>query len=142
MPRKFESKEQEREYRRDWYSKNRIKRLEVVSLWNQKDHARDPLAHRVKRMFHDAKQRARKSGITFALRLDWLMKEAHLAHDRFGFDLMAHGVANRMSMTLDRFDNSIGYVESNTRVIPYWMNRAKGGCSIEDIEQVLAYMRG
>lgn len=138
----FKNKEDAIAYRREWYERNRLKRQESMNQWNRKDHARDPLAHRVKRMYHDAKQRARKGEMTFALRLDWLMEEAAKAHQVFGFDLSANGKASRMSMTLDRFDNDVGYVESNTKVIPYWMNRAKGGCSVDEMEQVLKYMKG
>lgn len=45
-------------------------------------------------------------------------------------------------MTLDRFDNTLGYVESNVRVIPFWMNKAKGDCSVDEIKTLLKYMEG
>lgn len=117
-------------------------RSEYYRVWSRKDYTRDPLVFRVKRMFHDAKQRAKSSGMSFDLDLEWLIGEAKTAHERFCFDLRAVGTSTRMSMTLDRFNNAEGYTKSNTRVIPYWMNRAKGGCSLEEMEQVLAYMRG
>lgn len=46
------------------------------------------------------------------------------------------------SPSLDRVDNSKGYVKGNVRVISFKANRIKCDASVQDIEAVLAYMKG
>lgn len=49
------------------------------------------------------------------------------------------GRNNRPS--LDRFDNSKGYVNGNVKVISTRANTLKSNMSIEDVERLLAYMK-
>jgi len=44
--------------------------------------------------------------------------------------------------SLDRFDNSLGYVKGNVRVISLRANRLKGDATVEEVEAILRYMRG
>lgn len=43
--------------------------------------------------------------------------------------------------SLDRFDNSKGYVKGNVRVISLRANRLKSNATLADVEALLAYMR-
>jgi hypothetical protein len=52
------------------------------------------------------------------------------------------GKSGNTSPTLDRSDNSKGYVKGNVRVISGRANTSKGDMSIEDIERLLAYAKG
>lgn len=46
------------------------------------------------------------------------------------------------SPSLDRLDNSLGYIPGNVRVISWRANRIKGDATVEEVEKVLAYMKG
>ena len=45
------------------------------------------------------------------------------------------------SPSLDRIDNTLGYVKDNIRVISYKGNRWKSNMSIQDVENLLQYMK-
>lgn len=53
---------------------------------------------------------------------------------------VGHGSPN--SPSVDRFDNSMGYVPGNVRVISRRANRLKGDATVKEMQQVLAYMEG
>lgn len=44
--------------------------------------------------------------------------------------------------TLDRIDNSKGYVKGNVRVVSYRANTLKGDASLAEMQAVLKYMAG
>ena len=46
------------------------------------------------------------------------------------------------SPSIDRVDNSIGYVKGNIRVISNRANLLKGGATLQELERICAYMRG
>lgn len=46
------------------------------------------------------------------------------------------------SPSLDRWDNHEGYTVNNTRVISWRANKLKLDASVDEMEKVLAYMKG
>jgi hypothetical protein len=103
-------------YKRDWYIKN--------------------LQHM---MWKNAKRRANKNGIDFSiLETDILIPDVCPV---FGTLLVVGMVRNDNSPTLDRIDNSKGYIIGNIRVISWRANRIKGDATTREIELILEYMK-
>lgn len=54
----------------------------------------------------------------------------------------ATGKFSQNSYTLDRIDNTKGYIPGNVRVISWLANNLKNNFTIEDVERLLKYMKG
>lgn len=54
----------------------------------------------------------------------------------------ARGVARDCNPSLDRFDNSKGYVKGNVRVISLRANKLKSDAALAELEALVAYLRG
>jgi hypothetical protein len=46
------------------------------------------------------------------------------------------------SFSLDRVDSSMGYVPGNVRVISWWANYLKSNLTLEQVENMVKYMKG
>jgi len=91
------------------------------------------------RLCYDAKLRARKKNLHFAL------TPAHIHIPKFcpvlGIELkQTKGFPGPSSPTLDRIDNTLGYVPWNICVISYKANMLKGNASLEELRALVAYM--
>ena len=61
----------------------------------------------------------------------------------FGVTLVRnYGKSLRNSYSIDRVDTSKGYVPGNVKVISWWANYIKSNLTIEQVENLLAYMKG
>lgn len=50
--------------------------------------------------------------------------------------------ANDDSPSIDRFDNALGYVKGNIRVISTRANLLKRDATVDEVRRLLAYMEG
>ncbi len=95
-----------------------------------------PLAYS---LFWVAKNRARSRGIGFSLRIEDITVPS--VCPVLGIPLYTNrGKAGPNSPSLDRIDNTKGYVPGNVRVISYRANVLKGDASVEEVRKILAYM--
>lgn len=88
-----------------------------------------------------AKNRAKKKSIEFSI------QEEDIHIPKFcpilGLELTpSDGVATDFSPSLDRIDNTVGYVKNNIQVISNKANRLKGDATFEDIEKLYLWMKG
>lgn len=110
------------------------KRLAYVREWQK--------ANPINCLIVMAKQRAKKRGLEFSIK-----KENITIPDIcpvLGIPLKpGSGVGGHCdsSPTLDRVDNSKGYVVGNIRVISFRANTLKSDATIEEIEKILNYMK-
>lgn len=112
------------EEHRAWIDKNR----EHVNAYNH----RRQLARPEEKLWQNAKRRARKRGIEFTIEI----KDIVIPEDCpvLGTPLSpGKGKMHDASPTLDRIDNTQGYIRDNIRVISYKANRAKGNLTKEEI---------
>ena len=91
-------------------------------------------------MINDARKRAKRKGIDFDLDQSDLIVPPTCPV--LGIELFVSGgkrTAN--SPSLDRIDNSRGYIKSNVRVISFRANALKNDATIEELEKIVNYMK-
>ena len=90
-------------------------------------------------MLRQVKARAKRLGVSFNLTVeDILIPEVCPI---LGIPLfLGEGKLCSNSPSLDRVDNSIGYLSGNVRVISFKANRYKSDLTIEEVRKLLNYM--
>lgn len=119
--------------------KYRREHKELYARLQAASRVRNPRAHLV----IDARARAKRYGLPGTIttaEIEWV---THCPV--FGIELFygrTKGNGQRWnSATLDRKDNTKGYVPGNVFVISHRANRLKQDATIEQLEQILAYMK-
>lgn len=135
-----------REYLKKYYNENK-----QVILKNMREYAennkqnisirkRDWYINNLRHMmWKNAKRRAKDKGIDFSIK-----EEDIVITDVcpvLGIPLIVGVVRNDNSPTLDRIDNTKGYIVGNIRVISWRANRIKGDATSKEISLVLEYMK-
>ena len=143
-----------RAYNREWYRKN-AERRRAASLRHQKNN-RDAANARNRTYYHStraqqyrdnpalylfsvAKKRAKKFGIEFTISVADIVvpKKCPI----LGTDIDVLTSNSQTGASLDRIDNSKGYVPGNVAVISRKANRVKSDASIDILEAIIAYMK-
>jgi hypothetical protein len=153
--RKPVSKEKHREYAQRWRARNHeeILRRErerrstpehkaKQKAWYAKSQANPQ--HRMRRILTKAKRRAERAGLPFSDLLEaFLLANPPTACVCCGrsFDYALDKGHNSDSASLDRIDNTKGYVIGNVATICRRCNRLKGDATLEEVEAIAAYMR-
>ncbi len=122
---------------------------------NRKQRARDPASHRVacrrgsarwgrmhpeRRLLVQARHRASRRGFEFDIDESDVVVPAHCPV--LGIPLaQSTNKASPNSPSLDRIDNTRGYVKGNVWVISSRANRLKGDATIEELEAVIRALR-
>ena len=92
------------------------------------------------------KARAKAKGLDFNLTLDDILipDVCPVLGIRLEFAMGAgrKALAAGNSPSVDRFDNTKGYVKGNVRVISNRANILKGAATLDEMERIVAYMRG
>jgi hypothetical protein len=91
-------------------------------------------------MFYQAKLRAKKNNLEFNLELDDIVIPTTCPV--LGIPLSRTGIRHDGSPSLDRIDNTKGYIKGNIAVISWRANALKKDASIEEIRLILKYMIG
>jgi len=98
-------------------------------------------AYYVKNMWWRAKKRAEKSGIEFNILKEDIVIPNVCPVFSFEFVVGSGKGPTDKSPSLDRIDNTKGYVKGNIQVISFKANRMKNDCDVNDIELLLCYMK-
>lgn len=97
----------------------------------------DPLLN----AFKTAKSRAKKRGLEFNIEREDL--ELPELCPVFGIPIIpATGYRTDNSPSLDRIDNTKGYVKGNVAVVSWLANCRKGDLTLEQAEALVRYMKG
>jgi hypothetical protein len=129
------------ERREEFNSRMRIGNLSEERKEVRRMQARKSQSNRPKEiMISHAKSRATKKGLDFNITIDDI--EIPKVCPVLGIPLVkGNGKRNDNSPSLDRIDNSKGYVKGNVMVISHRANLIKNSASIHEIELILEYMR-
>lgn len=102
-------------------------------------HINNKLPLRTK-LFKNAKNRAKKSGIDFSIIETDIIIPTHCPI--FGFLLQENDfMAKSNSYSIDRIDNSKGYIKGNVHIISHRANAIKNDASIDELELILKYLK-
>ena len=123
------------------YSRKRNKefrsRNPQYSLNNSRSHRR---ANPKQTLFIRAKRRADKKGVPFTIILNDVPDIPEVC-PVFGFKLEFGSRENRFSSpSLDRIDNTKGYVPGNLQVISYRANQLKSDGTLEEFRKLVAHL--
>lgn len=91
-------------------------------------------------LWRTAKYRANQLGVQFDIDQSDVIVPAKCPITGAPIDVLTSNAATGAS--IDRVNNSLGYVKGNVRVISRKANRMKGDSTIEDLMKLIAYMRG
>ena len=121
----------------------RIKAKERMAGKYQKTSTRlyltDPNERYINSLLHKAKTRCVKSGLEFDISYKDIRWETHCPI--LGTELIPKSKDKRHQITLDRVDNTKGYVKGNVRIISNFANSCKSSLSREEIEKLYLYSR-
>jgi hypothetical protein len=87
------------------------------------------------------RHRAKKSGLAFDLTVDDIVVPEECPVLGIKIELGAVG-AKANAPSVDRFDNTKGYVKGNIRIISKRVNSLKSDATVAELKAVLAYMEG
>jgi len=93
---------------------------------------------RAEKLLHRAKKRASENGREFTITINDIIIPTHCPIT--GRPLDIHSQEGE-GFSLDRIDNSKGYVPGNVAVISHRMNTLKCSATVEEVERLLDYMR-
>lgn len=98
------------------------------------------LKNPINEMFYNSKTRAKQKGLEFNIEKSDIVIPSMCPV--FGIPLLRgkHQPTNN-SPSLDRRDNSKGYVKGNVYVISYKANSIKRDATVEDLEKIIEYMK-
>ena len=94
------------------------------------------------RMLRASKWRAKRDGIEFNITEDDIDLPKLCPVSGMQLKLSVLGPDSRASFSLDRVDNTKGYVKGNVRVVSKEVNAIKGSKPVEFFERLVAYMKG
>ena len=121
--------------RKEW-RKKRIKEFQPKERENERKQRRDfPYIH----LLRSAKVRARKNGLEYRLTREWAKTRWMGKCELTGIDFQYFEegkIGYFYSASLDRIDNSIGYLPDNCRFILYALNIMKGQASDHDVYKI------
>jgi hypothetical protein len=132
---KYQKTEKYRKTRKKWLDENRAWQYERMARWRRENPARVLLSL--------ARRRAKQKGLEFMISLNDIEIPERCPVLDIPFVLGGGKVGGWVdaSPTLDRIDNSKGYVPGNVAVISFRANALKKDATLEEMEAVLKYMR-
>ena len=123
----------------NWHTSARIINSRRCSSCVAAYNRRYRYSHRPKYLYYFARDRAKNKGIEFTItESDIVIPERCPI---LGIPLQAGAGTRHDSPSLDRIDNSKGYIPGNVAVISFAANTFKGEMTVEHVEQLLIYMK-
>jgi hypothetical protein len=143
--------EKAKKYQHDWYQKNKEKLKRKSKKYN-KEHAQEIKSRRLQERKNDpAKYMLRvkrneciKFDVEFSLKLsdiEPLPVTCPVLDLQLNYTVLT-GRPEDNSPSIDRFNNTLGYVHGNVRVISNRANRLKGDGTLEEHLKIAEYMKG
>jgi len=92
---------------------------------------------KVAKKYLQIKQSASSRGIDFDLSLTSIRNILKSKRCAYTGDKLNHTAGDRNQLTVDRVDNSIGYVTGNVVACADWFNQIKGQVSVKEAELII-----
>lgn len=126
------NKEKCRKYRRDYYTRHK-KEKGTPPPRSRQPRVREAYVHKPElKMFMASKRRAKEKGLDHTISKDDIVIPSHCP--LLGIPIFANSkIAGPNSPSLDRKNNSLGYVPGNVWVISFKANVCKGAMTADEI---------
>jgi hypothetical protein len=143
--------ERKKQYMHEWYLKNKKRTAPMRAAWQRanpekyKQYLRNWERNNPRRyMIQKSRSSAKQRGIMHTITEDDLVWPTHcpILGIELCYDRDKREPHRDEYPTLDRRDNSIGYVPGNVFVISWRANRLKWMATPKELESILNYMRG
>jgi hypothetical protein len=126
-------------YDREYYKKNREHYLELYRKWSEDNLER--------KLWHSCKNRAKEKGLEFNIEISDIVIPKFCPV--LGLPIDTHAEAgtgsghrvNPYKPSVDRIDNTKGYIKGNIRVISWRCNTLKSDATLNEIERIYFYMK-
>jgi hypothetical protein len=119
----------------------RARRLKNVEKTRTADKARKT-SNRLKYLLNSARRRAKRSGLEFSItEADFPPIGTHCPVLGIEYNQSASHNTKDFSPSLDRLDNSKGYIVGNVQIISWRANRLKSNGTIEELEKIVKHLR-
>lgn len=127
-----------KERRKEWLTEYRRKNPDKFK-YNSEDRKRQRRNNPIPYLLHGTKQRAKRKGIEFSITADDLIMPEYCPV--FFIKLECGEVQQDSSPSIDRIDNTKGYIPGNVEIISWKANNAKSNLTIKELERLLNYMK-
>lgn len=115
-----------------YYEQNTAKKLASQLKWREN--------HPEKNIWNRAKQRSKRLNIEFTIDVSDIIIPEFCPI--LGIKLTApNKKVSDSSYSMDRIDNTKGYIKGNIQIISQRANRLKSDSSIEELEKIVSYLR-
>jgi hypothetical protein len=94
--------------------------------------------YRIKKLYEQAKQRSKKSGLEFSISFDYVLSKfpSNGCCPVLGLEIKFNKVQREHdSPSLDRIDSTKGYTASNIQIVSWRANRLKADATLEELEK-------
>ena len=134
------NKEHKYKIRKVWKEKNKEKISDQNRKWYRLNRKEKSKKNPQYYLWYTARTRARKFKIPFTITPDDINVVKHCPIT--GNKLVVGDGYNPDSVSLDKINNSKGYIKGNVRVISRWANLKKSDLDIETCKKLIKYMKG
>lgn len=124
-------------------TRDRTKARENDKRKNRQRRNRNPRQYWADTNFRNVRKRALRRGLDFDLDVEFLLEIAPTHCPIFGIELdflASEGKISDRSPSIDRVDNSLGYVKSNIAVMSNRANRLKSDASVEELRKLADFI--
>jgi hypothetical protein len=120
--------------------------LKKYKIEYRKKLKKDPKARILHNMMKNSRSRAKKLNLPFDLSKKFLNSIFQTYCPVFGIPFYMEpqeqgDPANPFTPSIDRVDNNKGYIRTNVRIICFRANRLKSNATVEELENVIAYIK-
>lgn len=113
-----------------YYYRNRDRIIEEERIWR--------LENPEQRMFYQSRARAKKKGLEFSITLEDIVIPEYCP--ALGIKIESHSARSFNSPSIDRVDNTKGYVKGNVVVISHRANTWKSSMTVDDMRKLVKFM--
>jgi hypothetical protein len=132
------------DFNKRWRDNNKERRAQYARDGNARRLSADPYGFTVKRLFDNARARAKRFALPFDIDEDYI-KSIWPADNKCPVLNTLFEIGTRSdretSASIDRVLPNLGYVPGNVKIISFKANRIKNDACLEELEAVVSYLK-